>query len=57
MKSLKTFIEAWLIYNVVLVSDVQQSESVVHIHILTLFYILFPIYNGVGHYKEFSRVP
>ena len=36
MKSLKTFIEAWLIYNVVLVSDVQQSESVVHIHIFTI---------------------
>ena len=30
-----------LIYNVVSVSDVQQSESVIHISIL--FWILFPI--------------
>ena len=29
-----TFIGIWLIYNVVLVSAVQQSESVVHIHTL-----------------------
>ena len=31
-----------MIYNVVLVSSVQQSESVIHIHIFTLFQILFP---------------
>ena len=31
-----------LIYNAVLVSAVQQSESVMHIHISTLFQILFP---------------
>ena len=31
-----------MIYNVVLVSAVQQSESVIHIHIPTLFKILFP---------------
>ena len=36
------FIGVWLIYNVVLVSAVQQSESVIHIHISTLFQILFP---------------
>ena len=29
-----------MIYNVVLVSGVQQSESVIHIHISTLFQIL-----------------
>ena len=31
-----------LIYNVVLVSGVQQSASVIHIHIFILFQILFP---------------
>ena len=33
-----------LIYNVVLISGVQQSESVIHIHISTLFFfqIVFP---------------
>ena len=36
------FIAVQLIYNVVLVSGVQQSESVMHIHIPTLFEILFP---------------
>ena len=33
----KIFIGVLLIYNVVLVSDVQQSESVIHICISTLF--------------------
>ena len=31
------FIGVWLIYNVVLVSGEQQSESVIHRHISTLF--------------------
>ena len=31
-----------MIYNVVLLAAVQQSESVTHIHISTLFKILFP---------------
>ena len=38
----KSFIGVQLIYNVVLVLGVQQSESVIHIHISTLFQILFP---------------
>ena len=41
----KNFIGVQSIYNVVLVSGVQQSESVIHIHISTLFFfflILFP---------------
>ena len=37
------FIGAYLIYNVVLVSGVQQSDSVIHIHIFILFQILFPL--------------
>ena len=36
------FIGVQLIYTVVLVSAVQQSESIIHIHISTLFQILFP---------------
>ena len=35
-------IEVYLIYSVVLVSGVQQSEQVIHIHISILFQILFP---------------
>ena len=33
------FIGVELIYNVLLVSGIHQSESVIHIHISTLFYI------------------
>ena len=36
------FIRVKLIYNVMLVSAVHQSESVIRIHIFTLFQILFP---------------
>jgi len=39
---LKFFIRVWLIYNVVLVSGVQPSESVIHVLISTVFKILFP---------------
>ena len=31
-----------MLYNVVLVSAVQQSESAIHIHVSILFQILFP---------------
>ena len=34
------YIREWFIYNVVLVSDVQQSDSVLHIHTPILFQIL-----------------
>ena len=40
--SLFFLIEVQLIYNVVLVSGIQQSDSVIHIHIPILFQILFP---------------
>ena len=36
-----------MIYNVVLLSAVQQSESVTHIHVLTVFRFFSPI----GHYR------
>ena len=35
------FIGVWLIYNVLLVSSVQQSDSVIHIRIFILFQIFF----------------
>ena len=37
------FIEVQLIYNVVLISAIQQSDSVIHIYIYTFFFILFSI--------------
>ena len=37
----KHFMEVELIYNVVLISAVQQSDSFIHIHISILFQILF----------------
>ena len=39
---LKKFIEVQLIYNIVLVFSVQQSDSVIHIHISIPFQILVP---------------
>ena len=39
---LKNFSGAWLIYNVVLVSSVQKSESVTCKHVSNLSWILFP---------------
>ena len=42
-----------MIYSVVLVSAVQQSDSVIHIHISILFQILFHI----GYYRILSRGP
>ena len=36
------FIEVYLVYNVVLISGIQQSESVIHIHIFILFQIFSP---------------
>ena len=41
-----------MIYNVVLVSGVQQKDSVIHVHISTLFQILSPI----GYYGILSTV-
>ena len=39
------FIEVYLIYNAVLISSLQQSDSVIHIytHIYTFFFIFFSI--------------
>ena len=39
---LKNLIGVWLINNVVLVSGVQKSESVMPVHVSILFQIIFP---------------
>ena len=49
-----TFIGVWLIYNIVLVSDVQKRESVICMHISTFF---FRIFSYIRHYTVLSRVP
>ena len=41
------------IYNVLLVSCVQQSESVIYIYILTFF----RFFSHISHYRVLSRVP
>ena len=40
-------------YNVVLLSTVQQSESVIFIHIATFFLD----FSHIGHYRVLNRVP
>ena len=53
MSFFKKIIRVWLIYNVSLVLGIQQSESVIHIHISTLF----RFFSHIGHYRVLSRVP
>ena len=43
-----------LIYNVILVSGVQQNDSIIHIHIYLFFFKLF---SRLGYYRVLSRVP
>ena len=45
---------AWLTSNVVLALGVQQSDSVIHMHVSILYQILFP---KLGWYRVLSRVP
>ena len=47
------FIGVELIYNALLVSAVQQIESVIHIRISTPF----RFFSHIGHYSILSRVP
>ena len=46
------FIEVYLIYNVLLVSGIQQSDSVIHIY---LSFIRF--FSIIGYYKILNIVP
>ena len=48
----KKFIEVQLIYNLVLVSGVQQSDSVLYI-----LFIFFRLFSIIGYYKIMSIVP
>ena len=41
-------------YNIVLVSGIQQRESVIHLCISTLFKTFFP---HIGHYRVLCRAP
>ena len=49
----KKFIGVQLIYNAVLLSDVWQSESVIHIHIFTFFFDSLPIMDITEYWVEF----
>ena len=42
-----------MLYNVVLVSGVQHSDSVIHIHI----FFFFRFFSHIGHYRILSSVP
>ena len=47
------YIGVWLINNVMIVSRVQQSDSVIHIHVAHLLQILFPF--GLLHNIEHGQ--
>ena len=47
-----------MIYNVVSVSGVQQSESHIYIYpLFLLFFFFFRFFSHIGHYRVLSRVP
>ena len=43
-----------MIYNVVLASRVQKTDSIIHVHIYSFFFRFFP---HIGYYKILSIVP
>ena len=54
------FSEVYLLYNVVLVSAVRQSESAIHVHVSPLFLDFLPTIEGQvpsTHHRPLSRVP
>ena len=51
------FIGVWLLYNIVSISAVQQSESAIRIHIYTLFWISFPFRSSQSiEYSSLSNI-
>ena len=42
-----------MLYNVILVSGIQQSEAVIYIHVHTPF----RFFSHIGHYRALSRAP
>ena len=54
------FTEVYLLYNVVLVSAVRQSESAIHVHVSPLFLDFLPTIEGQvpsTHHRPLNRVP
>ena len=49
-------IEIQLIYNVVLISGIQQSDSVIHTYIY-IYIFFFRFFSIIGYYKILSIVP
>ena len=49
-------IEVHLIYSVVLISGVQQSESAIHLS-LYIYIFFFRFFSIIGYYTILSRVP
>ena len=47
----KILIEVQLIYNVALVSGVQQNDSVIYIHICIIYIFFFRFFSIIGYYK------
>lgn len=45
-----------LIYNIVLVSDVQQSDLIIHIYVYTSVFF-FSFFSIIGYYKIANIVP
>ena len=43
------FVEVYLIYGVVLISAVRQSDSVIHIYIIYSFLYSFPLWFIIGY--------
>ena len=51
----KIFTGVWLIYNVVLVPAVQQSESVIHmLFFYTHIHFFFQFFSRIDHYRVLS---
>ena len=46
-----------MVYNIVLVSCVQQSDSVNHIYVYTYIHSFFTFSSVIGYYKILSIVP
>ena len=51
-KKFKKFLLSILIYNVVLVSGIQKSDSVIHVPSL-----FFRFFSRLGYYRMLSRIP
>ena len=51
------FVEVELIYNVVFISAVKQSVSVVYIYKYTYIYSFFRFFSIIGYYKILNIVP